>query len=230
MKLLFFSLIFLFTFSACQSLQVPSVSPNDEVIHFKKTLYASVNGVVINGMGVVEIADKYKITLKTKGGNIDKIIVMSCHREMMLDGPEKGWFKNPRVYEFEFIPSKEIESKNGCKLDFSVLSKDEGRYSFGLIDFMDLNPFVGNSVFCNGTVTKAKGVSVCQSREGLKQRLEFDSVVKSGVQDGCPKLESIDGKVFEYFSPLGECTYYFMTKDGGLHRHTSFGYESVLLD
>ncbi len=29
--------------------------------------------------------------------------------------------------------------------------------------------------------------------------------------------------------PRGECTFYFGTKDGRLHRHTTLGYESVFV-
>lgn len=223
---IFLCVLFLFIV-ACESLQLPkTVVENTETIHFKKSLKMSVNGQVIEGVGVVDLAKSYKFILKTKGGDIDKILVMTCHRELMFDGPESGWFKSPRIFEFEFVPVAEIESKDGCKMDISALSKTRGRFSLATLDFMDLDTDVVGSNFCGGTVSEKKGVGICQEREGLKQKIQF----KEQMKTMCDFMESEDSMNFEYFLPLGERTCYFMNKRRGLYRLTTIGYENVFLD
>ena len=84
-------------------------------------------------------------------------------------------------------------------------------------------------VICNGLEYDSKGVTVCQSRSGLIQRIVFKSNVLVSPDEGCP-ISDIKGLSFDIILKEGKCTYAFMDASNGLiHRFTAYGYKEILI-
>jgi len=87
---------------------------------------------------------------------------------------------------------------------------------------------------CNGEDTKKIGTSVCQSMNGLRQRLMFSEQVftTANPSDGSGSIPKpcsgkfIDAYTFEYESPLSECMVVFMgtAKPHAMHVHLAYGF------
>jgi len=94
-----------------------------------------VNEKSINGMGVIQESQGYKIKIEPPG-KADMITVLSCHREWKTPNPKRhgGWFSK-RYYEFEIWPTKEHEALKTCPFDAGVYEKKEG-----LIMVLKLSP------------------------------------------------------------------------------------------
>jgi hypothetical protein len=79
---------------------------------------------------------------------------------------------------------------------------------------------------CNGKTIQSDGVSMCQSKKGLIQLIEFENQMKP--QSNC-EIHSVDGKVFKYDITAGDCVFLFLGKNK-LHKLVTWGYEDFILE
>jgi hypothetical protein len=85
------------------------------------------------------------------------------------------------------------------------------------------------TVYCDGDVTQAKGVAGCQSKEGLKQGLEFAERVMIEPDKGCPLPSRNGGKVYEFPIKYKECGYTIRGESGRIGTLFTVGYRGELV-
>lgn len=192
----------------------------EPTVYYKKDMHIEINGKRYVGMAVVPKKEHYTFTVYAKH-NIDVLFITSCHRDIVHRYIPK------KKYSFGYSPISEIETKNMCALKIQAHERGFGKHSWGFIDFESDARTLNGIVKCNGTVLGRKGVSVCQSKSGLLQQIEFTVPVK--VDSKC-NYQINDAKKKVWFDiESGDCTYIFMDKDFNIHRLTTYGYDRVLL-
>lgn len=225
-------LIFFLIFSLSCSKEYSSVNP--ETV-YKKDISVIFEGKEFVGMAVLPGQASYDLHIKAKG-DLDLFTFTNCHREEVS---EDAW--NVQETKRTFIFKKQVDKKKEIKLTFrpTELEKDgpcpifvagyeesKGRHSWAFIDFENEENRLISEVQCNGETKMFTGVSVCQARAGLLQRIKFSVNVKTSPD--CP-IRIINDFEYEIEIPLGECVYTFMSESGETHRLTTFGYEQVLI-
>ncbi len=197
-------------------------------LFYQRDVRMRVNGESFQGVGVPLPSSRYRIEV-SGAGKIDLVTFTSCGREFKYEPKTSGWFSQGNTYTYDFTPLQSIEDRTTCALDVGIYEKVGGRHGWGLIEF-ETDETVPATVFCNGEVKVFGGVSVCQSREGLIQKIVFDRKVKhSPDEKRCDNFKTTDEITFENVLPKGECNYQFCDRDGNCHKHVSLGYESILI-
>lgn len=220
-------LVLLISLSAiygCSSVQ-QSLDPN---VFYKRDIQLEINGEKFDGYGVPKRANSYEIKIRAQGV-IDMLTITSCHREESIETPHKFW-ESGKSYVYNYTPIHGIEDGSGCLLDIGAYEKIKGRHSWGTIDFQTERETLSAQTLCGGQYTAYSGVSACQSKYGLIQKINFDERVKVSPDGArCNVMMTSNEKEYTYTMPKGECTYYFVTKAGKIHRHTTLGYEGILI-
>lgn len=193
-------------------------------INYKKNLSFKVNGQQFRGVGVPSLAKEYLIEIETPF-KLNYVKIESCHREVVLRNAyhKKRILKNRKKFQFNYKP---IGLEKECIVFITALNEN-GKGKFGQITFESPEYKVMATNYCNGVKSKNKGVSLCQTKKGLIQMIEFDEdlVVKST----CP-IMSYNGKnIFKYEPESGDCIFLFMGKDR-LHKLVSYGYDEIIYE
>lgn len=202
---------------------------------YKHDVQISVDGVNYTGVAVLP-GGKSKYTLDMSfAGRLDLFTLSSCHREITQEdaGRSGGIFDRSKnrmrlVYE----PVAGIEAGEFCPIMIGGFEKDKGRHSWAFIDFETPRETMPAVLLCNGARQGFRGVSVCQSGAGLMQRVFFNEPMNSENSEDCPKLKGDDdGRVFDFYPPLGRCVYTFREKAGQrrFHRLNVIGYNEILI-
>lgn len=190
---------------------------------YKRDMGLQVNGKVVRGAMVVpeNVGYNFKVT---SPGDMDLFTLTTCHREIAHE-------KVGKKTNFRIGRMAGIENKGSCPVRLAGYDKDRGKHSWGFVDFRSHNETLWAFLKCNGSVRSAQGVSVCQSRAGLIQEIRFPVPVDYVENKQCPDMKSEDGKTFQYKMPKGLCVYAFKEKGpkGRNHRHTTLGYERILI-
>lgn len=211
--------MFLLIIVGCSSAQ----GPLDTNQIYKNDILMTVNGVKYQGTGVISKAQKYNILVETEE-KMDLLTISSCHRDVTIENAKKA-------YTYSYVPN-EIEAQGSCTVRVGGYSKNSGKHSWGFLEFEE-GPGLIVNLQCNGKLESlSNGVSVCQSHEGLIQRIIFEkpvAIAQKSLIDSC-KPQTVDNKVWTYYMPKGECVINFFEVGGKLvHRHTSIGYMSYIL-
>lgn len=209
--------------SSCSSLPPQVLDPN---VFYKRDIVVTVNDVDYQGVSVLPAADAYEMTVRPTG-KMDLLLITTCHREGSFSPKSVGFFKKTNSFEYYYEPEPDIEGSGACPLRVDAFDRERGQHSWFFADFEGTETLPA-IVSCNGTTEEFNGVSVCQSKAGLIQRIEFAQPVIVNPDSACP-LPRMDRNAFDYEISKGECVYAFMSKDGEFHRHTSIGYEGVLV-
>lgn len=214
-KLTTFLLLFLVTVSCMTHTPVL-----DSRKLYRKEMPIEVNGQKAEG-GVYVLSKKpsynFKAFLKR---NAIVFKITSCHREWVIPDPH-------RKIEFEYTPIDGIENFGLCPLELGGFDL-KGQHTWAYIDFKD-DENLAAELSCNGKVTREDGVSICQSRVKLIQKIAFRKPVRMFSASRCNEPESEDGKAFTIEATPGKCVYLFVDNDGEKHRFTTIGYDDVLL-
>ena len=199
-------------------------------MYHKKDIGIKVNGNSYEGVTVIPRADKYEITLEPKG-DMDLILVRSCHREHSFEKKSKKflWIRiGSNSFQYTYEPSPK-EKNSTCPLRVEVYESINGRHSWALLDFEHPDYKMEARILCNGEVKTFNGVSICQAKVGLIQSVEFPDIVDfADPPDGCMLPVYKDG-AFDWEMSKGECLYHIRNAKGELHRMTTIGYEGVLV-
>lgn len=193
---------------------------------YQRDLKVDVNGYGFRGVGVIPKSGSYRLKLRSKG-EMDFVALSTCHRE--LTGEDKG-----DEWEVNLAPVNGIENEGLCPLMISTFERKRGRHSWAYFDFEDPKNTLDAKIYCNGASYSTMGVSVCQSKNGLIQEIEFP--VRVAFTDGdvrCPGPVSVDpgGVRIRLATPPRICVYAFVEAESPhrVHRYTSLGYEDYLL-
>lgn len=217
-------LIFLWSMISCTS--VPQELKKD-VFYPRDMTVELEGGHVYPGWGVLPYQDSYKLKVWAKG-NLDLFAFTTCHRERIIENAgQKGLFGNKRYVEQTFAPNKNMELQNYCPIALAGYEKGQGRHSWAFFDIETPDAKLPANVECNGWMIRTNGVSVCQARSGLLQKIVFPEEVLASSKCALPKKQ---GKEFVFPLSVGECVYAFKEKNGTrLHRLTTLGYEEILI-
>lgn len=204
----------------------------DKNVFYKRDAGAEINGKMYEGIVTVPYAKSYDFVFYPKG-EIDVLLIRTCHREYAAEKLSSGWFgKNKFKYTYTPIPG--IEDIRTCplRLDTYEASK-EGRHSWLLADFETPINKLQYMLACNGSVSMVNGVGVCQAKEHTVQRVQFLEPVRFApvLPDTCskPVQKDSDYKVYEIKASLGECLFTFDTQDGKIGRLTTVAYDGIAI-
>lgn len=241
-------LIFLITLSfvvaSCSTTPQPFEPESFKKGLYRKDMKIKANGYSGHGFVVAPAAEKYKIEALATG-RLDLFTMTSCHREITQeDAGYKGRFlgfgRNNRLAKVEYVPSRGIEDNGSCPLEFGGYEKKRGRHSWGFLIPEHSAAKLPSRVKCNGRETQYRGVSACQSRAGLIQRIEFPEEIVYHVPkeyEGlgrCQynKIRIIDKRIVEYTMPEGECMLYFqeVADPGRISEHYDYGYTKIMIE
>lgn len=233
----FFTIAFVLFICGCAS--IPSQPASDALsaaqkgVVYKYDMTGTVNGTQFDGVGVIPYAEKYNMQFVSRV-DVDLISISSCHRDWTAESVAKlGWFQSKKGYSYEYDPSLGIENQGSCLVRIGAYNRDKGQNVWGIIDFENPSRTLPATSYCNGNVQQFSGVSICQSKVGLIQRLVFDSPVIQDTKALDPKcqMNSKDQKVWEYQLPVGECVIEFKetVPPYRLHRHSTVAYTDVLI-
>lgn len=211
-------LLLVLSFSNCSSVQ-QTLNPD---LFYKRDMRVQMDGMT--GEGVLVVPSALKHTFKVTGkAPMDLYTFTTCHREIAIEG------MNKEVSGY-FTPAVGLEDTGACPVEFGGYDK-KGKHSWAFVDFETPEANLPAIVKCNGEKYESKGVTICQSRAGLFQRIEFPvEVVTAGSADCGKLIPKEGGKVLEFALPKGRCVFAIGEKGGGrIHRLTTLGYESILL-
>lgn len=185
---------------------------------YRKEVEINVDGSKAKGVYVAPRRTLYKVRFELPDKpNVVKIT--TCHRDETFRDVGKK-------LEYEYKPVIGIEDSGSCLFEMGAFD-DTGANLWGMIDFEDTETLPA-IVHCNGELIKANGASICQSKAGLIQAVSFSVHVEVFQKDNCPKMESEDKMTYVYSMARNKCIYLFF--DGtDQHRHTTFGYDEVLI-
>ena len=136
---------------------------------------------------------------------------------------KKRIIKNRKKFQFNYKP---IGIEKECIVFISALNEN-GKGKFGQIAFQTKNYNIKARNFCNGEKIVSNGVSLCQSKKGLIQMIEFDEDLE--VRSTCPIMSFKGKKSFKYEPESGDCVFLFMGRDR-VHKLVSYGYEEIIYE
>jgi len=211
-------LISLFVISSCVSMSPQKLNPQT---YYKRDMLIEINGHKAEGTLVVPKADDYEIKAKFRGKG-DLVTLQTCHREEQQE-------KLGKDEKILFIPVKGLEDAPGCFLEIAAFDH-KGRHSWSLIDFENDLFQLPALIRCNGVVYNSRGVTICQSKQGLLQEIEFSEPVIQAESGSCGKLSSSTGMTLRYAIKPKICTYVFEgVESGKLHKLTTLGGEKIIV-
>lgn len=181
------------------------------------------------GQGMLVLPDKLESKILISApAKLDVLLFRSCSREMVIEKPSYRLDRSEYLITYK---RNEIEQQPACSVDIQVYNKNHVA-SYGFIDFEDVTATIPALILCGEKEELFNGVSVCQSRVGLLQKIKFNEEVEIETYEGCDKIISIDqtnkGKEFILEATKDYCIYVFKS---GLKRHrlTVYGYEDVFI-
>jgi len=191
---------------------------------FRKTIKIEIAGVKGRGMIVVPKKTNYTLTIK-QDERSELIKINNCHMDIV---EKKSGFFNRKKHVFKLKPFGDLELDGYCPIQIGLFDM-QGQHAWGLVEIQ--NEELPATIVCNTIKpTKTRGVSVCQARVGLVQRIIFKSKVSFDQDGNCGDIITEDKKTFDYFLLSGICvTTFYEKKSDTFHRHTSFGYNDVIL-
>ena len=228
--LVLWGVLFMFSIIGCVS--TPLVQGPQAGVIFKYDIKGTINGAAFNGVGVVPYAPNYDMKIISTV-DVDLLSVTSCHRDFTVESAiEVGWFQPKRGYSYNYAPARGLEDVGSCLVRFGAYNKAKGQNAWGIVDFETPDTDLPAENVCDDQDETTNGVSICQSRAGLLQKIIFETPVRQSVKFLNPKCvikPPADGKNWTYETPLGECVIAFgeTVPPYRIHRHTTIGFTDV---
>lgn len=210
-----------------QSCSAPVYETQDPNKFYRLDLEMEWDGHLYKGIAVLPERPAYELRFKSPG-KMDVFSFKTCSREEVR---EKSEFRGSPYRAVVHYSPNEIELRGACIAEVSSYEKINGRNSSGLIDFEDGSTTLKAKILCGGETTHSNGVSICQQREGLLQKIKFKEVVVVKPDTGCALESGTRGMVFEFAIKRGLCIYTFMgvKPPHEVHRLLTYGYQEILL-
>lgn len=223
MKTLLLVMSFQFLVSSCESIPIFTPGPDKDVREkfYKRTLKMTVNGKTCDGVCVVPKALTYKITAKFDAV-VDRIRWNTCHKFEHV-------VQRTNTYSFTYSPVPELESRKSCLLAIEGLSH-HANHQWGVLEFEGYEGLnVPATLYCDGSYEKPVGVGICQSLQGLTQRIIFKEPMEVVHHDHCPSPKKVDrGYTWDWQTGPRYCLYRFYTvKDYKQFRLVTIGFDEV---
>ena len=210
-----YKLLFLLLFlCSCSTMQFKG---NPDII-YKHSVKMNINGKSCVGTCVVKRATYYSLQF-TVNYKSEVVRLSTNHRDVPLQDQSKK-------ISYLYVPSIDPDEINS-QLKVGIFNS-KGQHEWGLIDFENEDTTLEARVLCNGEKQDSKGVSICQSQSGLTQMIVFETPVKAYWNERCAEPVTSTGKEWIYDISRGRCVYLFAT-DGKRHRHSTLGYDDVVI-
>ncbi len=185
---------------------------------YKRELKVTVNKKECVGVCIAPKSNSYVI--KVEADRIDYLSFESCHRKVSVEDQGDTW-------EYTYTPN-DIEAN--CSVEIISLDKKSAKNGFALVDFETDEFRLPAVLSCDGKSDLAVGgTSICQSKAGLLQSIQFSDNVKVYPTDECPLKGDNDGKNFLFHLNKGPCVFVFGNKSG-FHKLTTLGTEDKILE
>jgi hypothetical protein len=226
--------------SACAAIPSVIVAPTSQTTpdhKFQYDLKGDINGYHFDGVGTVPLNDQNAYTLNvTSDVDVDLMTITTCHRDWSdQDQPitSGGWFTPHRGFTFTFSLAHGIEDYGTCLLRIGAYNKGGNPQQWAIVDFLTPDSELPAVNKCNGDQGTTHGVSICQSKAGLDEEIDFASPVEiaDATNVNCKPRVPKDGMHWIYTLPNQECVVYFMevAAPHRFHRHSFFGYTQIQL-
>lgn len=230
------SFLFFYIFIvSCSLLDNPSPQKLNPAVYYKNDMCFTTKNGKFCGVGVVENSEKINIKIDAHN-KIDKFVLTTCHREIDTDRPDKGLFRKDGIVRLSLDPT--LEKGRACPYYFGSFNRN-GKNAWGIVVIQNPIYTLKSTVYCNGDIINFDGVGICQSRQGLMQKIVFDepvAVVKptngpAQRKDDCPEIKTTaSGKVVEFIMPNRECLYGFIGKESFKpFQFYTVGYEELIV-
>ena len=181
----------------------------------------------IFGSGTVPNAKEYPFNI-TSYSDMDLLTVTTCHRE---------YSAQPKAKTASYVYRPQLEEHYFCPVYFSAYNR-EGRTSFGLV--IPENPKHTQEAIleCNGKIKSHKGIAICESRAGLKQKISFPEKMLPAKpvngpaerKEDCPVIAPNATQVWEFSLPNRECLYQWKNSStGATFQLYTIGYEQIIV-
>lgn len=222
--------ILVYVLTGCSS--VKQKKTDDAVYMYDMT--GAVNGTVFNGVGVIPYAPSYEMEVSSLV-NIDLITISSCHRDFHQESAiQTNWLQPKRSFKYVYKPTQGIENDGSCLVRMGAYTKTGGQAAWAVLDFQTPDATLPALNMCNGETQRSAGVSICQSRAGLIQRMAFSNPVEiSQKADPRCRMNPVDERYTIWEAPLaaGECVIIFgeIAKPHRQHRHTTVSYTDIII-
>jgi len=219
------ALPFLLLLGACSTWQQVNISP--PLYRYKADIKVTVDGKSFDGMAVTKLNGPKLIEIESKAA-LDLLTISSCHRQFTAErvDAKSGWFGrgSGHTYKYTYSPT-EVEKEGFCPIYLQAFDRN-GVVAWGYLAFRTEEE-LPSQMDCNGRQITFAGVSVCQSKAGLRQQISFAVPVKMKGSELC-KVQAINDKTFRFSTEMGFC-YATFTDGKNWHRMVLLGYDQVLV-
>lgn len=186
----------------------------------------TVDEVTFDGMAVTAIGEK-DIALVSKA-KLNYLAIDSCARENVVQNVDSGWFGGVgKTYSYHFAPTR-YETEYPCPLYIQAVSAD-GITAWGYL-FWRTDEHLPAVFDCNGHHRPFSGVSICQTKTGIRQEIFFDREVQHVESQNCEVSMDVKTKNAYVIATHGNGFCYATFTDGKeLHRVVLLGYDQVIV-
>lgn len=224
-----FLLIAALMLCGCSALERSGVSIGGDAFP-KRDVQLEFEGQRFTGVAVLPARDAYTITMEFPG-ELNLFTFGDCHMDHSEEDAGSGeWLRKKNKITYKYAPRFPKEGEYCPVIIGGYEASTEARNAWGFIDFESRKETLPAHLECNGGVIEANGVSVCQAKAGLWQRVTFPVEVDISPDEACPMAKSDDSKTFKFKIAKGFCVYAFVSKDGKQrHRLSTLGYDKILI-
>lgn len=211
--------------TGCSSLQQKNPGHPKPLYNYKADMEITIDGQKFDGMAVAALASPKEFTAVSRA-KLDVLIVSSCQRYEKFEKVGNKWYGGSgRTFEYTYKPSA-TELAKGCALYLQAFDQS-GLTDWGYIAFRT-DEKLGAEVECNGSTRSFAGHSVCQSKAGLEQAIQFPGPVKYFSADESCNIKRASESRFTFRPVIGFCTAQF--SDGAeFHSLTALGFDEVFV-
>lgn len=190
------------------------------------------------GTAVLPFQKLYAFEIAPKGDAvIDLLVLNTCHREESIERPQKSSldsFKGflglkKEGFRVEYVPTLGVEDDGDCTVRISTFEKEKGRHAWSVVRLKHEKYALPATLYCNGQVKEEQGVSICQSKAGLSQRIQFQEPVMIEADKNCAVPKRVGEYLYEWPISLGECGYTIRGRSGMAHDLLAIGFEGLLV-
>lgn len=201
----------------------------DPNVFYRRDIGIEINGKTYDGVVVVPKAAQYEIVINPKG-DIDSLLLRTCHREFAGEKLSPGWFGSNK-FRYTYVPVPDLEDRGACPMRVDSYEAKPGRHSWAFLDFTHPDYQLKATLICNGVISRMNGVGVCQAKHHTIQRLEFNEAVQFAPPKPvlCDMPHKAKDGAYEWEASAGECMYHIRNAAGDTARLTVVGYDGVLI-
>lgn len=222
---IFVKSLFIFILASCSTV----TQTMDPKLFYKRDVGIEINAKTYEGVVVVPRAPQYEMVLTPKG-DIDLLLLRSCHREFSGEKLSPGWFGKNK-FKYVYQPTPGLEDVGTCPVRVDMYESKPGRNSWAFLDFEHPDYQLQAFLNCNANSMPVNGVAVCQAKYNTIQRIRFYEPVQFAPPkpDTCNMPHKAADGAYEWEVSLGECLYHVRNAQGVKARMTVIGYEGVLV-